>query len=1243
MNELNELGQIIFLERYAKKDREKNVDIGDTLVYKQGHQKTFGVVRQILNGNALVLGNDGETKEVRIIETDRLLETVPQEMFDRVSSFISNVEIDKDFWAKQFSDLMQNWKFVPAGRILAGMGVDGLSAYNCFVTPSPIDSREGIMETLGQMIEIMSRGGGVGINLSTLRPRYAFVKGVNGRSSGAVSWGGIYSYATGLVEQGGCVAGDTLIATSEGSFKIKDLVGKTPTVYSCDIDNSLVAQRKAKWVDKTGTKETIVITTNLNFKLVLTKDHLVLTTDGIYVAAAMLGIGARLMSVPNVTQVVTSIDPGELIDVYDMEVPGFNNFLVESEGSSVFISNSRRGALMLMLADWHPDIEEFIDAKREAGKITNANISVTISDQFMQAVKNDGDWQLRFPDTTSEHYSKWNGDIKAWDENGYPTIIYKTIKAKDLYNKIVTSAWASAEPGVAFIDRANNMSNSWYFDRLVATNPCFSANANLLTPMGLTTAGRAKVGDTIWSGNRWTIITNKSYSGYKQVNRYETSYGYFLGTENHKVLQNGEKVEVKEAESIDVSPGERFSFDNENINPQHIMDGLLIGDGSYHKAGKQMCLVIGENDQDYFQSNVSKLIKKQYRKPTWYSVETTISYLPRTYKRTVPDEYFYGSFDKTVGFLRGLFSANGSVIGEEACRVTLKQTSYILIRQVQSMLSSLGIRSRITVNKAKTVKFSTGEYECKESYDLNISSDRMIFKELIGFIQIYKMNKIIGATKDLTKTSNIQNVVAIGMEDVWDITVADEEHTVWTNGLVVANCGEQFLPGNGVCNLSAINLPKYISSGGEILWDELYYDVQTAVRFLDDVIDATPYFTEEIKAQQLKERRVGLNTMGLAEMFIKLGIKYGSDGSLQFIKKLYKHIVKAAYFASSMIAKEKGSFPAFDADKFLESGYMKNMIKEIPELEKLIKENGMRNVTLLTQAPNGSTGTMVDTSTGIEPFFAFEFQRTSRLGKFTQRVQVADEWLKNHPGKELPDYFVTAMQLTPREHIEVLSAIQYWIDSAISKTSNLPNDYTIEQVAELYQLMYDMGAKGGTIYRDGSRSEQVLEVKKDVDVRIEVDIVETSTKLPTIRMGQTTSIPTHFGTLHLTMNVDENEEPVEVFINVGKAGSDLMALAESIGRLISYALQVPSSRPRIERYNQIVKQLQGIGGGQSYGFGPNKISSFPDAVSSAMKFTGINEAKEVSTTRDLCPECGSISMIREEGCSKCTNCGYSKC
>ncbi|MCL4255540.1 MAG: adenosylcobalamin-dependent ribonucleoside-diphosphate reductase, partial [Anaerolineae bacterium] len=523
-NALHDLGYKIFLDRYALKDmKRETLTVGDlviVVVNSATGQREVGRITAMQLPQVTIELLDGEVVVRDIEHVDKPLETDPAQMMDRVAAGIAAVEKTtkkRREWTDKFRWLLEDWKFVPGGRILTAAGTDQeLTFYNCYVIPLVGDSRGGIIETLGNMTEIMSRGGGVGINLSTLRPRHAYVKGVNGRSSGSVSWGALYSFVTGLIEQGG----------------------------------------------------------------------------------------------------------------------------------------SRRGALMLILNDWHPDIFDFVNSKREAGKITNANISVGLSDRFMDAMKADADWHLQFPDTSHPDYDTlWDGDLEKWIEAGREVITYKTIKAKDLWNAIIESAWASAEPGVWFRERSNKMSNSWYFNPLIATNPC----------------------------------------------------------------------------------------------------------------------------------------------------------------------------------------------------------------------------------------------------------------------------------------------------------------------------GEQPLSAYSVCNLGAINLAIfYDEQNHDVAWDDLERTVSYATRFLDNVIDTTPYFFEENRKVQLAERRVGLGTMGVAELMIKLHIRYGSDESVEFIDKLYKFMAVHAYKTSSIIAKEKGAFPQFDPEKFLQSGFMADMPDDVREQ---IRKDGIRNVTLLTQAPTGCVApdTLVSTSTGLQP------------------------------------------------------------------------------------------------------------------------------------------------------------------------------------------------------------------------------------------------------------------------------------
>ena len=262
-------------------------------------------------------------------------------MWTRIAKAAATVEkkSKQKKWEREYYSILKDFKYVPGGRILSGAGTGyAVSFYNCFVIPSPKDSRGGILETLRQMIEIMARGGGVGINLSSLRPRGARVKKVNGFSSGPCNWAELFSVATkDIIQQGG----------------------------------------------------------------------------------------------------------------------------------------TRRGALMLMLWDWHPDIEEFITVKQDLHRINGANLSLCVSDTFMEAVEKDADWPLVFPDYKDPEYDdKWNGDIEAWKKMGKKVIVHKIVKARKIWDLIAQAAWRSAEPGVVFLERYNKLYNNWYWNKVICVNPC---------------------------------------------------------------------------------------------------------------------------------------------------------------------------------------------------------------------------------------------------------------------------------------------------------------------------------------------------------------------------------------------------------------------------------------------------------------------------------------------------------------------------------------------------------------------------------------------------------------------------------------------------------------------------------------------------------------------------------------------------------------------------------------------------
>lgn len=298
---------------------------------------------------------------------------------------------------------------------------------------------------------------------------------------------------------------------------------------------------------------------------------------------------------------------------------------------------------------------------------------------------------------------------------------------------------------------------------------------------------------------------------------------------------------------------------------------------------------------------------------------------------------------------------------------------------------------------------------------------------------------------------------------------------------------EQPILGNSTCNLSAVNLGRMVKEIGhdeegplyEIDWNLFEETIRTGVRFLDNVIDLTNYFDEDMKKWQQGERRVGLGILGLHDLLIVLRKEYGAKDGNEIIKQVMRFMRDTAYDESINLAIEKGVFPLYEEEGYFTSKFIQNL----PEyLQNRIHQYGIRNLTLLTIAPTGTTGSMTPSlldpngsvSTGIEPHFAMKYDRKSRIGKTVQYAGVAQAYMNRNPGKKLPSYFVGAMDLTPEAHVMVQAIAQRYVCSSISKTINAPKDYTVEQVKKAYELGHKLGLKGMTIFRDDSRDDQIL-------------------------------------------------------------------------------------------------------------------------------------------------------------------------
>ncbi len=1107
-------------------------------------------------------------------EEGRALEKYPEQMWRRVAWGISQVEKPKDRkpWEEKFYKAMQGFKFVPAGRILSGAGTPyEVTYYNCYVIPSPSDSRGGIMDNITKTVEIQSRAGGVGINLSSLRPRGARVRKVNGLSSGPVNWASLYSTANhDVIQQGG----------------------------------------------------------------------------------------------------------------------------------------SRRGALMLMLNDWHPDVEEFITVKQDLTKIPGANLSVCVSDDFMEAVKVDGDWKLEFPDTTHENYDEvWDGDLKGWKEKGYPVKLYKTVKAKDVWNSICEAAWRSAEPGAVFIDRYNKMSNTWYFEKIIATNPCITGDTLVSTEDGLLRASYlfdSKIEPNVLIDGRfnkgsWTKSSKTVKTGFKEVYKLTTREGYELKlTNDHQVMTDKgwkKAKDLKKGNKVLIS-NQKGGFGKVGSEELGQVLGWLVGDGTM-KATEAVLSFFGQEKQQLapkFASMVNHLVDGMQINQRDYKVgvgwiderdearvgSTRLWKLVSEYgitpgnKINVPEKIFTGSEDMQKGFLQALFTADGHVAGtaDKGVSVRLTSVSYNMLQDVQRLLLNFGVASKIYCNRRDAGyrsmpdgKGGRKDYFCKEYHDLVISKDNLWkFAKEIGFLVDYKNAKLIDALKgykDGTYKEKFQvtfeDLKFTGKEWVYDLT-EPLTHSFIANGFVVHNCGEQGLGAWGVCNLGHLNLSAFVENG-QMNYESLAEHTATATRFLDNVVDANYYFYEENKKAQMNIRRTGIGTLGLGDALIKMGLRYGSDESLVTIEKIYKTIRDTAYNTSSDLAKEKGVFGGFVKEKYLQGQF----IKKLPvEIQEKIADQGIRNAVILTQAPTGTISLLAGVSSGIEPVYEFSYKRTDRTGVHIVNHPLYQEWMDRHQGETVPNYFVSASELTPEEHVRVQAKIQEYVDSSISKTVNAPNSHTVDDVKKLYTLAYELGCKGVTYFRDGSRMGVLSKVdeKKEEEKKPEVTIKERPVKVE----GATYKIKTPMGNAFITVNQDEDGNPFEVFCAVGKAGSELAAMAEALGRLISTNLRFGNHLPAKERAREIMEQLQGIGGAGSVGFGVNKVRSLPDAVAKALGmhfgFIGYQDSEGnghvvpkvtmqpsllEKAHKDICPSCGEASLVLEEGCAKCYSCGHAEC
>jgi len=795
----------------------------------------------------------------------------------------------------------------------------------------------------------------------------------------------------------------------------------------------------------------------------------------------------------------------------------------------------RRGANMGILREDHPDIVEFITAKEKEGMLRNFNISVGVTDSFMEAVENNEDYYLINPRNKKR---------------------VKKINAGDIFDLIVSMAWRTGDPGLIFLDEINRRNPTPSLGEIESTNPCVTGDTLVATSKGLESIDeivgkeREILVDPRLNGGAPEVKKAKRIfkSGIKKVCKLRTRSGYELkATRDHLILtpngwcslgklKKGDRVLIQ---SIGVfNKDGSLPFDVEKLNLKSPRRKLNLPDKWSRELGQVLGWLIGggaltrEKAIFYFGADeynllpyFAKILNKwnNYEvKPhehggvrrLQYHAQGMIEFFSRlgvkkvkSMDKEVPKTIFTATKEAVSGFLQALFTADGTIgTGKNRGQVRLTTASEILAKQVQLLLLSFGIKSkryRRKYSKSKPFVYTAkkGEKRYYESrgnyyYELVISRQNLErFYNEIGFLEgkkekvfIERMPNKRGSFYTDTFDDEVDFIEEVGLAEVYDL-IEPYSHSFIANGIIAHNCGEVPLLPYESCNLGSINLAKVVE-GGRMNWKKLAKLVNIGVEFLDNVIDANKYPLREIEKMTKGNRKIGLGVMGFAEALIKLRIPYASRRAVEFAEKLMRFISEQARKRSEELGEEKGSFPNFDQSIFAD------------------KYKAMRNATVTSIAPTGSISIIAGTTSGIEPIFAvvylreiLEGMRLVEINQLFENIAIEREFYSEELMEKVAKYgivqgieeipedvkelFKTALEISPEQHVRIQAAFQKYVDNAVAKTVNLPYHATIEDVRKVFWLAYKLKCKGITVYRYGSKEEQVLYLGTEKTCRME--------------------------------------------------------------------------------------------------------------------------------------------------------------